>query len=61
MLEIVVEERGSMDGFDVAMLVGPDSDLAALERLGVTWAMWEFNRGEARTDALARAGAPPPA
>jgi len=61
MLEIVAEERGSMDGFDVAMLVGPGSDLAALERLGVTWAMWEFNRGETKADALAQAGAPPPA
>ncbi len=63
MLDVVVEERGTLDGFDVAMLVPPDADLPALETAGVTWAMWAPSYGEPAADvvAFARAGPAAPA
>jgi alkanesulfonate monooxygenase SsuD/methylene tetrahydromethanopterin reductase-like flavin-dependent oxidoreductase (luciferase family) len=39
MLDEVVATRGSLDGFDVAILVSPDDDADQLEVPGVTWAM----------------------
>jgi alkanesulfonate monooxygenase SsuD/methylene tetrahydromethanopterin reductase-like flavin-dependent oxidoreductase (luciferase family) len=59
MLETVVEERGSLDGFDVAMLASVDTDLDALSAGGVTWAMWSVAMGEAAADVLAFALAGP--
>jgi alkanesulfonate monooxygenase SsuD/methylene tetrahydromethanopterin reductase-like flavin-dependent oxidoreductase (luciferase family) len=59
MLEVVAEERGSLDGFDVAMLAGRDTDLHALADRGVTWAMWAANHRERVADALAFARAGP--
>ena len=57
MLAVIAEERGSMEGFDVAMQVAPDADLRELENAGATWAMWP-SYGEAVADvvAFARAG-----
>jgi alkanesulfonate monooxygenase SsuD/methylene tetrahydromethanopterin reductase-like flavin-dependent oxidoreductase (luciferase family) len=59
MLEVVAEERGSLDGFEVAMLAGPDTDLAALTERGVTWAMWSVDHRGPMADALAVARAGP--
>lgn len=58
MLEVVAEERGSLAGFDVAMLCYPDTDLRALDRSGATWAMWPPYEGETAASVLnlARAG-----
>ncbi len=58
MLDVVAEERGSLDGFDVAMLAFPDTDLEVLEGTGVTWAMWPPYEGETSASVLrvARAG-----
>jgi len=59
MLDTVVEARGSLDGFDVAMLATPGTDLDALAARGVTWAMWSVAMGEAAADVLALAQAGP--
>lgn len=50
MTEIVVAERGSLDGFDIAVLAHPGVDLPALAARGATWAMWSFLPGEPLTD-----------
>lgn len=39
MLEVVADERGDLDGFDVAVLDHGTTDLDAFERQGATWAM----------------------
>lgn len=52
MLDVVVAERGSLDGFDVAVLAHPGVDLAALEVRGATWAMWSFLPGEPAAEVL---------
>jgi alkanesulfonate monooxygenase SsuD/methylene tetrahydromethanopterin reductase-like flavin-dependent oxidoreductase (luciferase family) len=46
MVDVVVAERGSLDGFDIAVLAHPGVDLPALEARGATWAMWSFLPGE---------------
>ncbi len=46
MVDLVVAERGSLDGFDIAVLAHPGVDLPALEARGATWAMWSFLPGE---------------
>ena len=46
MVEVVVAERGSLDGFDIAVLAHPGVDLPAMEARGATWAMWSFLPGE---------------
>ncbi len=58
MLDVVARERGSLTGFDVAMLAMPDTDLQALAATGVTWAMWPPGQGETAASVLgfARAG-----
>ena len=53
MLDVVVAERGSLDGFDVAVLAHPGVDLPALEERGATWAMWSFLPGEPAAEVLA--------
>ena len=52
MLDAVVAERGSLDGFDVAVLAVRDTDTRTLESGGVTWAMWPVNGGEATADVF---------
>ena len=42
MLDIVVAERGDLDGFDVAVRDDEITDLAAAEALGATWSVWSF-------------------
>ena len=61
MLDVVTDERGSLEGFDVAMLADLTTDLDALSGAGVTWAMWSIGLGEASADAFKRAQAGPPA
>jgi alkanesulfonate monooxygenase SsuD/methylene tetrahydromethanopterin reductase-like flavin-dependent oxidoreductase (luciferase family) len=52
MLDLVVAERGSLDGFDVAVLAHPGVDLPAMVAVGATWAMWSFLPGETVADVL---------
>lgn len=52
MLDVVAEERGSLAGFDVAMLAVPDTDLDALAGAGATWAMWPPNEGATPASVL---------
>ncbi len=62
MLDVVVDERGSLEGFDVAMLASPDADPAdnaELASQGVTWAMWSIEEGATAADVLAFARAGP--
>jgi alkanesulfonate monooxygenase SsuD/methylene tetrahydromethanopterin reductase-like flavin-dependent oxidoreductase (luciferase family) len=61
MLEVVAGERGSLRGFDVAMLCYPDSDLDGMERSGATWAMWPPYEGETAASVLSFAQAGPAA
>jgi hypothetical protein len=42
MLEMIARERGTLDGFDVALPAFPGSDMEAFERAGATWALWHF-------------------
>jgi alkanesulfonate monooxygenase SsuD/methylene tetrahydromethanopterin reductase-like flavin-dependent oxidoreductase (luciferase family) len=48
---LIVDERGSLDGFDLAVLAEPGLDLEACAALGATWAMWSFRPG-ATIDAV---------
>ncbi len=59
MLDVVREERGSLDGFDVAV-VQPGLDPGLLDDLGVTWALRAFESGvsHAEVDEVTRAGPP---
>lgn len=52
MVEVVVAERGSLDGFDIAVLAHPGVDLPAMEARGATWAMWSFLPGEPAAEIL---------
>lgn len=61
MLDVVVEERGDLDGFDVSVLAHPGVDVPAFAAAGATWAMWSFLPGEPAADVLADAAAGPPA
>jgi alkanesulfonate monooxygenase SsuD/methylene tetrahydromethanopterin reductase-like flavin-dependent oxidoreductase (luciferase family) len=60
MLDIVRAERGSLDDYDVAMLVSPRSDLRAHESAGVTWAMWSMAEGQPVNEIMAIIEAGPP-
>ncbi len=59
MLDVIRAERGSLDGFDVAV-VQPGIDLIGLEDVGVTWAMHSHQPGEPLADVLAATRAGPP-
>lgn len=61
MLDLVVAERGDLDGFDVACNVEPGSDPAAWHGLPVTWAMHAFTEHATAADVMRLATAPPPA
>ena len=52
MVELVLAERGSLDGFDVAVLAIPGVDLDDLVKRGATWAMWSFLPGEPAANVL---------
>jgi alkanesulfonate monooxygenase SsuD/methylene tetrahydromethanopterin reductase-like flavin-dependent oxidoreductase (luciferase family) len=53
MVDVVVAERGSLEGYDIAVLAHPGVDLPALAARGATWAMWSFLPGEPAADVLA--------
>lgn len=59
MLDVVRDERGTLDGFDVAVLAHRGVPLAALADRGATWAMWSFLPGEPAADVLALVAAGP--
>ena len=60
MLEAVVDERGSLDGFDVACNVEPGDDPTRWAGLGVTWVMHAFGEDATLESILALATAGPP-
>jgi alkanesulfonate monooxygenase SsuD/methylene tetrahydromethanopterin reductase-like flavin-dependent oxidoreductase (luciferase family) len=59
-LAMVADERGSLDGFDVAVRSSPIEDPELLEVPGVTWAMHSFPPDVPAAEALAVAEAGPP-
>lgn len=59
MARIVESERGSLDGFDIAVRVEDQPDLAAAQRVGATWAMWSPEPGITVADVEARIDAGP--
>jgi alkanesulfonate monooxygenase SsuD/methylene tetrahydromethanopterin reductase-like flavin-dependent oxidoreductase (luciferase family) len=58
-IRLVVEARGHLDGFDVAVPVVPGLDLPAWEGDGATWAMWSFPPGAQASSVRARIEAGP--
>jgi alkanesulfonate monooxygenase SsuD/methylene tetrahydromethanopterin reductase-like flavin-dependent oxidoreductase (luciferase family) len=52
MVDLVVAERGSLGGYDIAVLAHPGVDLPAMAARGATWAMWSFLPGEPAADVL---------
>jgi alkanesulfonate monooxygenase SsuD/methylene tetrahydromethanopterin reductase-like flavin-dependent oxidoreductase (luciferase family) len=58
-IRVIVEERGSLDDFDVAVPVVPGMDLPGWEADGATWAMWSFPPGEPASGVRARIEAGP--
>ncbi|HLH46670.1 MAG TPA: LLM class flavin-dependent oxidoreductase [Acidimicrobiales bacterium] len=53
MLERVAAIRGSLDGYDLALEAGPDTDPDDLVRAGATWALTPVATGVSRREALA--------
>ena len=60
MVGIVVAERGDLDGFDLAVMVRPDTEVAAFEARGATWALTAFLPGEPLAEVRAAAVGGPP-
>jgi alkanesulfonate monooxygenase SsuD/methylene tetrahydromethanopterin reductase-like flavin-dependent oxidoreductase (luciferase family) len=58
-IRLVAEERGHLDGFDVAVAAVPGLDLAGWEADGATWAMWSFPPGASASGVRARIEAGP--
>jgi alkanesulfonate monooxygenase SsuD/methylene tetrahydromethanopterin reductase-like flavin-dependent oxidoreductase (luciferase family) len=50
MVEVVVGERGGLEGFDIAVRALPGEDVSGLEERGATWAMWSFFPGVAAAE-----------
>ena len=42
LVDFVAAERGSLDGYDFAIMITPDNPLAEFERRGATWAIHEM-------------------
>ena len=59
MIDVVVEERGDLDGFDVAMMYPGDDDLDRAEALGVTWTLHTKRPGVTVAELLTAATAGP--
>ncbi len=55
MLAVVVEERGTLDGFDVAVRPDGRSEYDAFAELGATWAFLEPTAGDPDVAAIASA------
>jgi alkanesulfonate monooxygenase SsuD/methylene tetrahydromethanopterin reductase-like flavin-dependent oxidoreductase (luciferase family) len=60
MLDLVVAERGSLDGFDVACNVEPGTDPSVWAGCSVTWVMHAFEENASLSDVLRVAEAGPP-
>jgi alkanesulfonate monooxygenase SsuD/methylene tetrahydromethanopterin reductase-like flavin-dependent oxidoreductase (luciferase family) len=57
--DLVARERGSLDGFDIAVRADPSTPLGAYAQAGATWAMWEFGPGDPVAGIRARIAAGP--
>jgi alkanesulfonate monooxygenase SsuD/methylene tetrahydromethanopterin reductase-like flavin-dependent oxidoreductase (luciferase family) len=53
MLDLVVEERGGLEGFDVAVSVPPDGDPEPYAARGATWVLWGFQPTDSVEDVQA--------
>ena len=53
LLEVIADERGTLENFDVALAVHPRVEIDHVERLGATWAMHSFWPGH-RVDQILR-------
>ena len=53
LLEVIADERGTLENFDVALAVHPRVEIDHVERLGATWAMHSFWPGH-RVDQIHR-------
>jgi alkanesulfonate monooxygenase SsuD/methylene tetrahydromethanopterin reductase-like flavin-dependent oxidoreductase (luciferase family) len=53
MLDIVIAERGGLDGFDVAVRAGRDVELGPFAARGATWAMAALDPGTTVAEAAA--------
>jgi alkanesulfonate monooxygenase SsuD/methylene tetrahydromethanopterin reductase-like flavin-dependent oxidoreductase (luciferase family) len=61
MLDVIAAERGSLHGYDVALMASPGSDMEAFERAGATWAMWSFYPPDPADDIMKAVSAGPAA
>jgi hypothetical protein len=52
MLEFIVQERGSLEGYDVAVIVPENEGVDGLAELGVTWLLRALPDDVARQRAL---------
>ena len=60
LLDVIVEHRGSLDGFEVAVPVRSAAELEPWESVGATWAMWVVEPGESPERVRALVSARPP-
>jgi alkanesulfonate monooxygenase SsuD/methylene tetrahydromethanopterin reductase-like flavin-dependent oxidoreductase (luciferase family) len=61
MLDLVARERGTLDGFDVALPAFPGSDMDQFARAGATWALWHFYPPHPADDIIRAVAAGPAA
>lgn len=61
MLDLVARERGTLDGFDVALPAFPGSDMDKFASTGATWALWHFYPPSPADDILRAVTAGPAA
>ena len=59
MLDIVAAERGSLEGFDVAVSIPPDGDPGPYAARGATWVLCGFQPHDALKDVQSRVEAGP--
>ncbi|CAN5509527.1 hypothetical protein BH18ACT1_BH18ACT1_15320 [soil metagenome] len=52
-VDLVVAERGDLEGFDVAVLGIPGIDVDALAARGATWVLWSYLPGESAAEVRA--------
>lgn len=55
MLAVLVEERGSLDGFDIAVCPHGRNEYEAFRELGATWAFTEISPGDSNVMQIAAA------
>jgi len=59
MLDLVADERGGLDGYDVVMEAGADADLSRYEAAGITWVMRVVDDTRPAADVIAAVAAGP--